>query len=55
MGLYSPKINRDTTKNVKIQILKNNRFCFKKGNLLTKPVIFQKLNFYIFGFIQVSF
>ena len=29
MGLNSSKIDRDTAKSVKLQILKNNRFCLK--------------------------
>ena len=49
MGQYSSKIDRDTAKNVKIQILKNDSFCLKqawksfselwcrKGNFENKP------------------
>ena len=54
-GLCSSKINRDSTKNAKIQILKNNNFCKEKYDILTKAVIFQNLNFYTFCCILVNF
>ena len=44
MGLYSSKIDRDTAKNVKIQILKNDSFCLKIVFFLTK-LLFS--NFYV--------
>ena len=48
VSLCSLKINQDTTKNVKSQILKNISFCLEKDDFLTKTVIFQNSNFYIF-------
>ena len=49
MGLYNPKIDQETAKNVKIQIMKNNNFCLKTVFFLTKNVIFQNFTFYIFA------
>ena len=51
----SSKIARYTIKNVKIQILRNNSFCLEKLNFLTKTVIFQNSNFYIFYSILINF
>ena len=54
MGLYSPKIDQDRTNNVKCRILKNDSFNKEKHNFLTKTVIFQNLDFYIFCYISVN-
>ena len=48
MGLNSSKIDRDTAKSVKLEILKNNSFCLKIVFFLTKTVIFQNFTFYTF-------
>ena len=48
MGIYRQKINQDTVKNVKDQILKNNSFHKEKHEFFAKTVIFHNLNFYIF-------
>ena len=42
MGLYSSKIDRDTAKNVKIQILKNDSFLFKNCVFLNENCHFSK-------------
>ena len=55
MGIYRQKINRDTVKNVKDQILKNNSFHKEKHDFFTKTVIFKNLTFYIFYCILVNF
>ena len=47
-GVYRQKINQDTVKNVKDQILKNNSFRKENHIYFTKTVIFQNLTFYIF-------
>ena len=55
MGISRQKINRDTVKNVKDQILKNRSFHKEKHEFFAKTVIFQNLNFYIFYCILVNF
>ena len=43
--VYRQKINRDTVKNVKDQILKTNSFRKEKHDFFPKSVIFQNLTF----------
>ena len=45
MGLFTPKIDRDTANDVKRKILKNDSFNNEKHNFSTKPVIFQNMDF----------
>ena len=45
MGIYRQKINRDTVKNVKDQILKNNSFHKEKHDFFYKNCYFSKFNF----------
>ena len=54
MGQYSWKIDQDRVKNVKIHFWKNIGFCLEKHTFLTKTVIFQKFNFYVFYSILVN-
>ena len=45
MGPYSPKIDQDTAKNAKIQILENNSFLLKNCDFLNENCHFSKLGF----------
>ena len=54
LGQYSWKIDQDRVKNVKNHFWKNIGFCLEKHTFLTKTVIFQKFNFYVFYSILVK-